>query len=638
MNIKTFKILKKRKFKRYKKLDTYLKQGIDPYDHCQKKGANRHSKDEINLHLKSLKRYHQHLKQPGKKYYCYDEYEFSQDTVEAHLKAHNPLDYTHYTLRPDSLYHLNTLDIDPMRRILIQNYQPVTDFLQIFIPSTFWDHGSSGQTLNYYYWTYNGNLYEKVLNHPDNLFFDYDGDIYCYFINTMKDILAAGLQVILFHEFPDIFLENIYPEVTEYEYFIKTTTKNKVDTGTGEIKEYQSHKTIFQELKKNAHMMKLPHPKTDLQKENLLNLPVTNLEDILLNILRYIQVSGNNLSFSSYFPEMNSQLTDIAFLLLNKVQVIFSSLCSENILELKTLQAAHSEISSLRSELLHALNHVPVEETISGDEIPNNNNLYLLYRYISPRFNVESENKVFQAINSDPDAYQRSIKFLHYLCWKLYTTEKRLPEEEEYIDLYRQFIGTGSEDQYDRRRLQYVYRKGIVLFDPEKVKKSLPYVVGEYILKLKSEISPEEIIQVRDNESSYDRPITYEDIDVGAGWIFHSLTNQNYLEEKKNSQKEFTVPANSLVGFQNALNDRGLVQKRGTKGKAKAIREILLHLGWIEYLDKDFCFIEHRAMRYILTKKHPRYKEFVQVFGQDEIDKWNQWKDERKESVNRKRA
>lgn len=411
-----------------------------------------------------------------------------------------------------------------------------------------------------------------------------------------------------------------------------------VNTDTGEIKEYQSHRTVFQELKKNAHMMKLPHPKTYSQKENLLNLPVINLEDILVNILRYIEVINSDISFSSYSPEKNSQLTDIASLLLNKVQGMFSSLCSENILELETLQTAHSEISSLRSEFLHVLNQVPIEETISGEEINNNNNLYLLYTYISPRFNVEEENQVFEQIKSIPDAYQRSIKFLHYLCWKMYTTEQRLPEEDEYIDLYRQFIGTGSEDKYDRKRLQYVYRKGIILFDPDKVKQKLPYVVGEYILTLKNEISPEEIIQVRDSKSSYDRPITYEDIDVGAGWIFHSLTNQDYLAEKKKTQKEFTVPANSLVKFQNSLHDQGLVQKRGTRGKAKAVREILLYLGWIEYLDKDYCIIEHRAMRYILTEKHPRYKEFERVIGKEEIQKWQQWRDERNGIVIRKSA
>jgi hypothetical protein len=248
---------------------------------------------------------------------------------------------------------------------------------------------------------------------------------------------------------------------------------------------------------------------------------------------------------------------------------------------------------------------------------------------MSPRFYVEEENKVIEGIKSDPNAYNRSIQFMHYLCWKIYVSERREPTEEEYIYLYRQYIGTGPETEDDRRRLIYVYRKGILKFNPEKIRRKLPYIVGEYIDRLKTQITPQDIIRIRDEKSSYDRPVTYEDLDVGAGWIFFSLTNEKYLTKKKDDMKEFTVPANSLAGFHNVLNNKGLIKKRGTRGKSKAVKEILLYLGWVEYLDEDYCFYEHRAMRYVLTEKHPRYKDFEKIIGKEEIAKWKQWRDER---------
>lgn len=635
MDKNTFNKIKKRPFKRYKKLGQYLRQTADPYDYCQRKGANRHTKEEINEYLQQRRSYYKKLKKSEQKYYCYDEWELSQDVIDAHLKAHSPLDYTHYTLRPDSLYYLFTLDIDPQKPILIQELQPVIDFLQQFVPTTFWDHGSSGNSLNYYTWMYMGNLYEKVLNDSDNLFFDYLGDNYCYFVNTIKDLLSAALQILLLHNFPDILLENIYPDVSEYEYYVKSSPSEKINKNTGEIKEYTSYKTYYQKLTKNAHLMKLPHPKDDLQMDKLRSIPVLNIEEVILSVSRYICLIHKSISFSLFPSEISSDLYEYAYLLFQKIQALFGSLLSSDTIQLEALKKAHSEISSLRSEFLRILKlNTEKEKNPSGSE-----NIYdLLYTYMSPHFYVGSEKKIYEEIKSDPNAFNRSIKFLQYLFWKTYIKTERIPTEEEYISLYRQYIGTGLETKDDRKRLEYVYRKGIIKFNPEKIKRKLPYLVGEYAEQLKKEITPEKIIQIRNNKSSYKRPLTYEDIDIGAGWIYFSLINERYLAKKKESKLEFTVPANSLAGFHNALNDKGLVQKRGTRGKAKAVKEILLHLGWIEYLDDDYCPIEHRSMRYILTEKHPRYEQFVKLIGKEEIEKWKQWRDERNGAVVKKSA
>lgn len=625
MNYEQFSIIKHRKFCRYQNLTRYTKQAADPYDHCTSRWTDRPAKDQINTHLSHRRNYYQRLKKKQCKFYYHDELLYSQDFIDFHLSCKNDGIFGHYALKPDSLYFLFGMDIDPLCRMKIQEFEPVIELLQLLVPTTFWDNGSSGQTLHYYFWAYMGNLYEKVLAHEENFFFDDCNDKYVYFVNTVMQILSSVLQVILISQFPAFLLENIYPSVTEYQYFLHPHISRQINKNTGEIKQYTSHKTVYEKIVKQGHLMKLPHPKDDLQMKKLLSMPVLNMEEILSSVCRYL-IYGFNLDLSFFSQTQAITLEEPVFLLCHKAQEIFSSMLSEKTLDLQTLRSAHSEISSLRSEFLRVLKIDPVRSIDEGGIENCQPKDHLLYTYMSTHLYVSIDTEVYDRIRNNPNAYERSIQFLHYLCFKMHMKEQRLPTFEEYRSEYRQHIGTGHEDRNDLRRLRHVYKKGIVLFDPGKLKKTLPYITGEYIDRLKDEISQERVIWIRDHRSSCKRPITYEQIDNAAGWIYYSLVNEKYREIKDFCGKEFTVPASSLERFINKLNEKGLVKKRCNPNISKALREILLDLGWIEYLDEEYDIYNHISRRYILTARHPRYGQFVEIVGgEEEVEKWVIW-------------
>jgi hypothetical protein len=90
-----------------------------------------------------------------------------------------------------------------------------------------------------------------------------------------------------------------------------------------------------------------------------------------------------------------------------------------------------------------------------------------------------------------------------------------------------------------------------------------------------------------------------------------------------NQNKELTAPMISMEKFLNKLKDKKILKNGCDHKKCKALREILIHIGWIKCVDNSYDFMKaHRSMRYILTEKHPYYKEFEQVIGTHTIRYW----------------
>jgi len=424
MRKKDFDIIKKRKFKRYKSFHSLTKQTADPYDHCTNKGKNRKPKEDINKHLESLKNQFKNKKNNNDNKYPKDYLIYNGEQADKHLSAKLPSQYMHYTGRADSLSQMFGFDIDPFIRMKIQDFQPVIDFLYTFLPDSFHDYGSSGHTLHYYFITCFKDLYERVLAHEDNFFFDYSGDKYCYMVNHIIDILSAAFQYILLFNFPNIFLENIYPEVSEYDYYIKSKKSKKIIKKTGEVKEYTVKTTVYKKLTKNAHMMKLPHPKTPEQKKKLLNMPVLYPTDIINNLSVYINHINSFSSFSD-----NEQL------FFSHLLSFFSVLASKEPLPLETLSLAHSQISALRSEIVRDFVKKDKDSCSSREytscniskeaEVSSGSSITLLYTYMSAHsptyYYTLAEKEVIEKIKNEGDAYYRSILFLNYLCWRTKT-------------------------------------------------------------------------------------------------------------------------------------------------------------------------------------------------------------------------
>ena len=79
----------------------------------------------------------------------------------------------------------------------------------------------------------------------------------------------------------------------------------------------------------------------------------------------------------------------------------------------------------------------------------------------------------------------------------------------------------------------------------------------------------------------------------------------------------------AMEGFLNKLKEKSILKNRCDHKKAKALREILIHIGWIECVDNSYDYLyAHRSMRYVLTEKHPYYKEFEEAIGIEKIESW----------------
>jgi len=117
--------------------------------------------------------------------------------------------------------------------------------------------------------------------------------------------------------------------------------------------------------------------------------------------------------------------------------------------------------------------------------------------------------------------------------------------------------------------------------------------------------------------SSYNRNIYYEDMDLATGYYFKNLTEK--VVEKYNNNKSLTVPANSLCEWFKWHKDQGLIKNGCNRAKAKALREILQYIGWLELVDEDYCFINHVAQRWSFTEQFPKYEQYIRAVGENTV-------------------
>lgn len=153
---------------------------------------------------------------------------------------------------------------------------------------------------------------------------------------------------------------------------------------------------------------------------------------------------------------------------------------------------------------------------------------------------------------------------------------------------------------------------------PENRKKSL-YTAGEFISSLKEIINQDQLNEMVENETNYDRKVTIEDLDVALGYYFVNLMKNK--DHKGFSQKELTVPANDITKWFKVLKEQGAVKRSCNRGKARAMRIILQKIGYLECLDTYYSTQYKVSQRWALTPKFPRYQEFVDYVGQETIDK-----------------
>ena len=146
------------------------------------------------------------------------------------------------------------------------------------------------------------------------------------------------------------------------------------------------------------------------------------------------------------------------------------------------------------------------------------------------------------------------------------------------------------------------------------------YYKKDYVEDLKKLLTEKELLAMqKEINPKFTGKITFEDISIAAGFYFVSLTR--LLEQKNWSGKEFTVAQNNVVLFFDSLKSKFETVRTCNKSKAKILKDILIKLDWLKCIDDDYIICK-QSRRHILTVKFPRYPEFVELVGQDNISKW----------------
>jgi hypothetical protein len=228
----------------------------------------------------------------------------------------------------------------------------------------------------------------------------------------------------------------------------------------------------------------------------------------------------------------------------------------------------------------------------------------------------------------EPDANKRSLVYGSKYFRDYYRSNKIKPSPEEFRKSYRLNAGTGTEDDGDTKRLNECYELINGTFIPDKVK-SQGINVGDFIDDIKKLITQEEITEyiVKKYPKKRDR-VSIEDLDVGFCYYFKNLLQDKDDRAKKG--RSFSIPYKGLIQWFQSLKNRKEYLKSCNTHKGVIIRDILLHIGILECIDKSYKpakFIKHNedvkngiSQKFVITEKCHRYDEFIKYYGKDVIE------------------
>ncbi len=183
----------------------------------------------------------------------------------------------------------------------------------------------------------------------------------------------------------------------------------------------------------------------------------------------------------------------------------------------------------------------------------------------------------------------------------------RLPTIEQWHTYYiKRNLHTGTAILTEIREDRFNKYLKIVskTFDPSVIARF--HTPGEYIDDLKARITSEQmdLCCERANYCSDDkfRKITYEDLDMGAGYVFICCMSNHKIGQ------ELTVPTKGWIEYHRHQKEQGKIQRLCNKGKIRAVKLALIDASYIVCLDETSDF--GRAMRYGLGVNHPKYAEY----------------------------
>lgn len=230
------------------------------------------------------------------------------------------------------------------------------------------------------------------------------------------------------------------------------------------------------------------------------------------------------------------------------------------------------------------------------------------------------------------DSWDRENKYLFDFFSKYYKENNEIPLLSECKCNYRKDTGYLKTGTKRENRFKEHYEKMVNYFNPKKLKKKRKagiYVKNDYVEDIKKLYTKDQLMNLqREINPKFKGVIKFEDISLAAGFYFVSLTR--LLPQKKFSKSEFTVAQNNMILWFKDLNDKFETSRKCNTTKVSILREILKKIGWLKVVDKTY-FSGKRSRRHILTEQFPKYLEFVELVGKENIEKWVEFSENKKE-------
>jgi len=199
---------------------------------------------------------------------------------------------------------------------------------------------------------------------------------------------------------------------------------------------------------------------------------------------------------------------------------------------------------------------------------------------------------------------------------------KRIPEFDEWHSFYiNNNLHTGgiTKEEIKKRETRYNCAVKVISrdFDPDKCKAD--YLVGDYVDDIKKRISLCRIKELS-QAAGYPRTITYEDVDVGMGYHWTSVIHN------QRPGKELTVPVDGMIEWFKGLKEKQLIKRSCNYSKIRAIRSILIEIGYITLLNENYEWDrtgrkKGKAMQWGIGENFPRYSDYKLLVKQEVVDK-----------------
>lgn len=551
----------------FKCFKDFINNFIDHYDWGNnKRHFYRHNRKYKYGNTEGLNKSFTHVNEKGKKT-KYNSYKLNNDEVSTHLHSDDKREFVYYVNSQFSHCPLICFDIDDLDITTPEDIQKVIKFLLKLHPGSYYEKSTNGKGLHFY---------------------------------VLMDLSDCKMNTEYFN---DIFYS--------YAYLLKLVINTMFKVDFDNVKSTYSYYS-FSELhncyllEKCGTLCKLPKPFTYNDYNTLYSIPFTTLDNINSNahlLCSYLEcildyISSSSMEVSSF---LSSGFDNIYFLIdwynerKGKGKIVYRNIVIH--------------LQKLSSTATYPL------------PLPTLNNV--LVRKRTPEAKNE-DNNIYSDEDFMEDSFEREHKFLLRYIRDYYKEYNQIPTVEICRTEYLRTTNYNKLGQKREMRFQGTYDYVIKTFDPAKLKKKRKtgiFVKNDYIEDVKELYPTKESLKLlqRYIAPKYKGRITHEDICIAAGFYFVSLTR--LLPQKEWASKQFTVAQNNMVDWFDKLNKNRETARTCNTSKVKVLKDILIHIGWLECFDKRY-FKGKFSMRHLMGEKFPRYGEFELLVGKDNIAKW----------------